>query len=240
MRSENARAVVFDLDDTLYLERGFVTSGFSAVQERLVSLGHPPANYAQTFLTLIEQNGSGKVFDDALAAHGIRPNPALIGDLVHTYRHHTPSLEPQPGVVTLLERLSGQGVRLGVITDGAVSIQRGKLTALGLTSYFHTILATDALGPERVGWKPSTLPFITLEESLGLSGAALTYVGDNPTKDFIGAQARGWACARLRVPGQLHTRLKTPEGVAEVDSVAELQALLCGPEALSPGGRISA
>jgi putative hydrolase of the HAD superfamily len=214
--------LVFDLDDTLYSELEFVQSGFAAVHARLLALDYPEQPYAQTFWDVFEVQGSGRVFNAGLDALQCRYSPELIGKLVHTYRHHDPTISPRSGIPELLEAAVAAGFRLGIITDGAPAIQPGKLQALKLSHLFEEVICTDELGPDRRGWKPSPLPFATLEERADLEGPAMMYIGDNPTKDFDGALARGWKAVRLRLPDQLHHEQPTPPGVTEVDAVSKV------------------
>jgi len=65
-----------------------------------------------------------------------------------------------------------------------------------------------------------------MEEKAGLPGAELTYVGDNPLKDFDGALRRGWKCLRLRLRHQIHEAAETPLPVPEVRSTEELAEIL--------------
>ena len=218
--------IVFDLDDTLYLEREFVESGFAAVGAELEALGHAGPDWRAGFLETLDAEGSGQVFNTVLDRFGVTPSPELVRSLVHRYRHHSPAIAPVPGMHGLLDALGQAKVRLAVITDGASTIQRGKLDALGLTDRFEIILPTDELGPDRAFWKPSTRPFEEIEQRAGLPGSALTYIGDNVKKDFIGARARGWRALRLRLDGQLRCDLPTPDGVTELGSVDALAALL--------------
>ena len=60
--------IVFDLDDTLYLERQFVISGFQAVEDHLKTKGKPPHPYATRFLDVLDRDGSGRVFNKVLDA----------------------------------------------------------------------------------------------------------------------------------------------------------------------------
>ncbi|HEX6222335.1 MAG TPA: hypothetical protein VF115_14690, partial [Acidimicrobiia bacterium] len=46
--------------------------------------------------------------------------------------------------------------------------------------------------------------FEMVETRLGLSGDRLAYVADNPAKDFIAPNDRGWTSIRVRIEGQLH------------------------------------
>ncbi|WP_419523252.1 HAD family hydrolase [Lentibacter algarum] len=225
----SAKMLVFDLDDTLYAERDFASSGFRAVAAQLRTQGCPPdLPYAATFESILEREGSGRVFDGGLDLLGVPVTAARIQECVRTYRHHQPDIAPHPGIRECLTRARSLGLRLGVITDGSPEIQERKLSALDVRGLFETILATDSLGEGRVGWKPSPLPFQTVAKRAELSGANLLYVGDNPLKDFEGAIREGWQCVRLRLDGQLHAHRPTPKNVKETRSVAALAELLLG------------
>ncbi len=54
-------------------------------------------------------------------------------------------VEPYPDIVALRE-LAEMGVRLVLLTDGISRWQREKLRAIGLESYFETVLTSDDLG----------------------------------------------------------------------------------------------
>ena len=211
--------IVFDLDDTLYPERQFVESGFRAVEAHLYAQSYPRLPYAKTFLNVFNASGSGRVFNKGLALLGVE---ADVSPLVQIYREHTPSITP----FTDMPQLVALCGRPGLITDGSNTIQRRKLKTLGLEEAFSVIVCTDALAPNRACWKPSPKPFAHLEKETGLTGHQLTYIGDNPQKDFQGALERGWTCVRLRIKYQLHEAVETPAPVLEAGSIAELSGTL--------------
>jgi len=218
--------LVFDLDDTLYSELEFVVSGFAAVEHHLHTHEFPQHNYANVFWGIFQNQGSGHVFNAGLDQLDVQYTTDQIKALVSVYRHHSPSITARAGIDRILAQTGSNQIRLAVITDGDQKIQTGKLQSLGLLEQFEIILCTDELGPDRFGWKPSTLPFETIESRSGLVGASLAYVGDNPHKDFQGAQQRGWQTVRLRLDDQLHHSAPTPAGVIEVHSVDEILGAL--------------
>ena len=95
------------------------------------------------FLRTLEQiaaEGSdrGRIIDRALVAVGADHVP--VGPLVEAFRAHDPgSLAPYPGVPALLDRLRAV-VRIGLVSDGDVHIQRGKLRAIGLQGAFDVVV----------------------------------------------------------------------------------------------------
>ena len=86
------RCVVFDLDDTLFLERDYVRSGFAAVggwaRRRLGVSG-----FGERCWAAFEAGARGRTFDEALAACGVEPAAALIDEMIGVYRRHRPSIE---------------------------------------------------------------------------------------------------------------------------------------------------
>src|SRR4051812_34451058 len=110
------RAVVFDLDDTLFAERDYVLSGFRAVSQWAAdALGTNPASTFEELRNLHACGVRGTTFNAWLARHGL---PAiLVPELVSIYRAHKPLLRPFPGIVGLLTELA-DNVPLGIVTDG--------------------------------------------------------------------------------------------------------------------------
>ena len=216
------QAIVFDMDDTLYPEREYVLSGFRVVA------GHVALHYgldAETLFVdlkrLFDEGVRGDTFNRWLALHDL--SNSIVPALVRLYREHQPSLKLEAGVAALLTELRAQ-CRLALLSDGYESVQRNKFAALGLQAYFDVVLFTDALG--RDNWKPSLVPFRWMEEQLGLSGSALVYVADNPTKDFIAPRQLGWRTVRLRRPDGVydHIEPQTADQQAEHD-IQHLDAL---------------
>jgi putative hydrolase of the HAD superfamily len=210
------QAVVFDLDDTLYPERQYVESGFRAVAEWAHQhLGIPShAGYAG-LVTLFSQGVRGQTFDCWLERHGIVSKDA-VAQLVRVYRTHAPALRPFPEVTPLLTALRHRH-RLGLLTDGYVSVQQRKLDALGLEPYFDAVVFSDVLGRERSAWKPSLIPFRTTLERLGVKATAAVYVGDNPLKDFVGARHCGLGTIRLRLAGGVYNAFEPKDSAQAPD-----------------------
>lgn len=220
------RAVIFDLDDTLYPERSFVLSGFRAVAVHVAArFGLPAAQGYAELAAYFAAGIRGDTFDRWIAAHGWPTG--LARELIAVYRDHTPELRPFPGVVALLETLR-QHLALGLVSDGQLAVQRRKLTALGLERYFDAVVFSDALG--RACWKPSPAPFRAVLARLGVAGPEAVYIADNPTKDFLGARAVGLDTIWLHAPdGEYSDRL--PPSAAHsagllLDSFTALDALL--------------
>ena len=68
-----------------------------------------------------------------------------------------------------------------------------------------------------------------MEAALAGDGGPFVYVGDNPAKDFVTPNARGWISVQVHRPQRIHARAQTAPGGApqhELASLDELPALL--------------
>ena len=195
------QAVIFDLDDTLYPERQYVESGMRAVAvwaERELDVAADRA--FEELWQLFVSGVRGNTFNHWLELRG----PALgdhVAAMVRAYRDHEPRIAPYPGVRELLAEI-GRECRLGLVTDGYLTVQRRKVAALGLESFFHAIVYSDQWGRE--AWKPSPRPFEAVLRRLRVEPYDAVYVGDNPAKDFRGARRLGMGTIRVRHADGLH------------------------------------
>lgn len=226
------RAAIFDLDDTLYLERDYVHSGYRAVAGCLKT--RIPESRLFDFLWSRFQRGQAAGAFEALSAEfSLNLSPAEIAQLVKVYREHRPTIEPIPGMAELLSRLHPEFV-LGLLADGFLPAQRLKLEALGLERFFDAIVFTEELGRDK--WKPSPAGFELMMERIGNrdlgfgirvpktdidslkpetrnpNPASFAYISDNPSKDFLAPNRLGWRTIQWLYPGQVHAHLPAPEG----------------------------
>lgn len=202
-------AVVFDLDDTIYPERMFVTGGIRAVATLLDGRFPRAGGWEQVLMNVLESEGPFRLFDRGLAFCGRQRTPELIEELVDVFRHHDPVLEPWPGMVDLLARLRSSGVAIGLVTDGYLDVQQSKWRALGLEAMFDAVVfCADVDGMVRP--KPDRAAFVKVAAELGVCIGGdpnpLVYVGDNPARDFPAPDALGWQTVRVCRPGTWHAR----------------------------------
>jgi putative hydrolase of the HAD superfamily len=217
--------VVFDLDDTLYLERDFVRSGFRAV-DRWLAREHGAPGLFEHAWRRFEAGQRGRIFDQALPRLGLAAAPALVQRLVQVYRDHEPEIALLPEAVELLAGLRPR-CRLALLTDGYQATQRRKVGALGLESHCRPIVYTDAFG--RAHWKPSPKGFLSIQGRFDLPPARFVYVGDNPAKDFRAARALGWRTIRIRHPDGEHARARAASAADDAHcTIARLADLLGG------------
>jgi len=234
-------AVVFDLDDTLYLERDYVRGGYRAAAAELRRLLGRDEPFEQWLWRRFCEGQSGGAFDALSDAFGLHLAAEQIAMLVAAYRLHRPDIAPLPGARETLERLAVRGVRLGLLSDGFLPAQKLKLEALGLTAAFEAVVWTEEMGREC--WKPSPAGYERVARQLGAAHGGCVYVGDNPAKDFEAPNALCWRTVRLRCRGQLHYEVVAQQPAAAAQVViaapADLETALFGPPGQPPRGPAS-
>ena len=196
---------VFDIDDTLYLERDYVRSGFEAAGRWAAKWLAIP-DFGERCWCKFCAGSRGSIFDEVLRESGRNAAPSLVSALVECYRSHTPSILLAPDAAEVLEAIS-RTVFVAVISDGPAASQSRKAEALGLDSFANPILFTEILGPEFR--KPHPRAFEMVSQCL--SASVCLYIADNPLKDFAAPQRLGWVTVRVRRPGGLHYAVENPE-----------------------------
>jgi putative hydrolase of the HAD superfamily len=207
-----SRLIVFDLDDTLYLERDFVRSGFRAVEALLGRRGFFEAAWRR-----FRAGERGTIFDGALADLGVCRTRSLIRRLVARYRTHPARIRLCRDAARFLRR--PPQAHLAIISDGPLAAQRTKVRALRLRGLVHAVVLTARLGQRYA--KPHPRAFRTVMRRFRASPADCLYVADNPAKDFDAPRALGWRFVRLRRAGGLHANVASP-GIPEIRSCDEL------------------
>ncbi len=228
-RVRACEAIVFDLDDTLYLERDYVRSGARAAAHWVAAeTATDPLEAERELLAAVSRGVTRDPFGRWLRARRLDPQTWL-PLMLDCYRSHRPAIELDAGVERLLDRLASRRT-LGIVTDGRLDQQRRKVQALALERWPFTIVYSDEWGRE--GWKPSARPYQKVLKLNGVTPERAVYVGDNPAKDFLGARRAGMLSVRFRRRGGLHAR--TEPGVAastpdlEVTNLRGLARILTG------------
>ena len=192
------RAVIFDMDDTLYGEKEYVRSGYAKIAQVLPQV----EDAAEKLWQLFEEKKPA--IDELLKQEGI-DNEEIKKACLHAYRYQKPDIHLYPGVKELLEELRKEGYLLGVITDGRPEGQRAKIDALGLENLVDHIVVTDEFGGAEFR-KPNPIAFQTMKEKLNTAYSEMCYIGDNIKKDFIAPQQLGMRSIWFQNPDGLYVR----------------------------------
>jgi putative hydrolase of the HAD superfamily len=170
---------VFDLDDTLFAEFGYLKSAYKEIVKTFFD------GDQDLFRTLINLFLDGKnPFQFLLETyHGRSPD---LHSLITLYRNHTPSIELYEDVPAFLDLLKVRGFRTCLQTDGRSITQRNKIKALGLENYFNNVIISEEFGSE----KPDLKNYKVFEDEF--PNAEFIFIADNPEKDFISANYLNW------------------------------------------------
>ena len=193
---DGIRAVLFDLDDTLYSEKEYVRSGYRAAAKVLPQV----ENFAERLWAAFEAKKNA--FDEVLRQEGIPAEDWLV-PLLQAYRYHKPDIHLYAGVEAMLRSLRAQGIGLGMITDGRSEGQRAKIEALGLAPLFDCIIVTDELGGVQFR-KPNERAYRMMQSFFDVPFEAMAYVGDNASKDFKAPEALGMRSIWFRNPDGIY------------------------------------
>ncbi len=216
--------IVFDLDDTLYPERDFARSGFAAAG-RHAAEKHGISDLGARMLELMDAGHRGNLFGISLKEQRPHATPEEVAELHEIYRSHEPSgLQLFEDGHWALEHYGRQD-DIGLITDGHLVMQSGKVRGLGIAHRFREIVYTDTLAPERAMAKPHPRAFERMQQVLGRPGDRFVYIGDNPAKDFVSPNALGWLSVWVDRPGGIHHGAKVAEGGAPQVTIKNLRQL---------------
>ena len=211
-RAAELRAVIFDLDDTLLDRRGSFDAFVRDQWTRFVP-SVQAIDQEQYVQTLAEQDRDGYgprkgLFASLTTRFGLSADVA--DSLLTDYRAKFPSAcRLFPDAVPTLSSMRASGLKLGLITNGSLRMQRRKLECVGLGASFDTVLISDAEGIS----KPDVRIFLRALERLEVKPAAAAFVGDHPEVDIAGARAAGMHTIWRRNPDR--------SGAVEADAVID-------------------
>ncbi len=189
------KALLFDLDDTLYDEKQFVQSGFIIVAEFIEDkFKINKKDFCKILIDIFNGGSRGNIFNLALERVNVAYEENIIRAMVKIYREHNPKIRLAEDIKLLLTKLRGI-YSLGIITDGYFKVQKKKVQALRLEEMFDFIIYTDEYGREY--WKPNVFSYKLALERFQIVPGEAVYVGDNPHKDFIGAKKIGITTIRV-------------------------------------------
>jgi putative hydrolase of the HAD superfamily len=208
-RLTGIRAVILDLDDTLYPEQAYAFSGFQAVSDWLRGQMDCPFDPAERMRAIFLTGQRQHVFDRLLAELEHPEARALIPQMLQCYRDHVPQIALHDDARAAIRAWHGC-FPLGLISDGTLPVQEKKVQALGLPGLFDEIILTGCWEPAY--WKPHARAFELMENRLGIHGPALVYIADNCAKDFVAPRLLGWRTVWIQRPGGVYCDVPPPPG----------------------------
>lgn len=207
-----AKAICFDLDDTLCTYWDAAKAGLRATFQALAPEGFTSdamlsawAAEFKEFCPHLKASGWRERYWDhggstrtelmrrTLVRLGIESG-SLADDLSQQYfEERQRALVLFPDAERLLDRL-GEAFPLGLITNGPADIQRAEMERLGLASRFQAVMIEGEL---KFG-KPEPRVFRLAEERLGTGPGDLVFIGNSFSHDILPAIACGWKTVWVR------------------------------------------
>ena len=228
------RAVLFDIDDTLFgttefarlarknAVRAMCDAGLDLPVEEVEAelaevIAEFSSNYSRHFDKLLVRLGS------PLQDHA---TPAVVVAAGVCAYHDTKfrAFDPFPDVRPLLADLQKSGLITGIITHGWTDKQAEKLIRLGVIPHINNdaIFISDEIGIS----KPNPKLYETALNQLGLRAAEVMYVGDSPAHDVAPAKSLGMITAFARRASKWTPTDESERADYEIDDFEQLRTIL--------------
>jgi pyrophosphatase PpaX len=206
--------VLFDLDGTLIDSGAMILASFRHATRSVLRREYSDAD-------LLAAVGGSTLHEQMQAL-----DPELTEELVESYREHNSplhaELQPCAGVLELLDRLTDEGRRLGMVTSKRSATVEMAFKVLPLSDYFEVVITTE----QTEHHKPHPEPLLLACDRLGVDPHDAAYVGDAPF-DVAAAKAAGLRAIAVTWGGiHARERLEREEPDAIVESADELYDVL--------------
>ena len=222
------KAVLFDLDDTLYDD----TASYRHASERVArdiasecgvdaeALRHAYVIEAESFWQSLHSGNLQKgtiglrqrMWSAAMRSLGV-DDQVLAARAAEAFNHYRKErMELFPGSLELLVSLRERGIVLALVTNGLAETHREKIALLRLELAFDEIIIADEVGMA----KPDPRLFAHVCERLGAPPSASVMVGDRFDRDVVGAQGAGLQSIWFNVRNE-----PIPAGAAPPDAIVQ-------------------
>ena len=197
-----ARAVAFDLDDTL-------TDWWTAIKEAAVAVGAPEILDRVRAETWIQRDGVVVNRHHWRVLH--EPATFMATELVEPFLE---ALDPPlfDDVIPALEALRGR-VKLALLTNNPYGVDVLDRHGLHVDVFDSVVVADPSVR------KPDPRAFAPVVEALGLAASEIAYVGDSVSADVEGALGAGLRAVWLN---RWRDSWPLPPGVVSIASLSEL------------------
>ena len=227
------RAVLFDIDDTLFptsafaerarrravqamVDAGLAVDADEAYEELQEVVAEFSSNYGRHFNQLVLRLGS-KIRD------GVHP-AIVVASGVQAYHATKEHLAAFPDALAALDELRRTDLVRGVISNGLTVKQAEKIVRLGLSNAFsaNAIFISEEIGVA----KPHPRIFTVACDSVGVSPEEAMYVGDNPEMDVGPAHDAGLITCLRRGSGKHANDRGDHKPDFEISDFSELMTIL--------------
>ncbi len=168
-------------EDTLDIRELYFRSLFSNYRVEIESIVNG-APYVTP--TKCVRNALRKSLEDV----GLAVVSSLLDEVTDMFRKlHVELAKPMPGTEALLQRLSANGIKMGVITNSFVGDVKTILGALDLAGFFTVLIDSGDMN----AFKPMPEIFEYAMRGLGVTKNKVLFIGDEYYADIVGAARTG-------------------------------------------------
>ena len=233
------RAVLFDLDDTLFDHRATSRAALGELRGRFAALQRLSLDELEVrHVAVLEElhrgvMAGGVSVDDAREERFRRLLGEAAGNagVVHAsdaaafYRDaYVRARRPVPGALALLETLRPR-VRLGIVSNNVLSEQEHKLEQFGMRGLIDVLVVSAEEGVS----KPEAAIFRVALERLGTAAAETVMVGDNWGSDVLGAAKVGMRAVWLNRRGEACPNRAMATEIRALEPTAEVAGVILSP-----------
>ena len=224
------KAVIFDLDNTLYnfdAANEFGIRALAAYTEPVFGWDYPKMKdlYEESREKLTERMGDvGSAhnrllrFQNLLEEKKLPLHPHALEMAKAYWRGVLDNMALSPGAREIMEELRRMGIRIGLGTDMTAYMQYEKLIRLGLMEYMDFIVSSEEAGTD----KPGNAFFMLCARKAGCLPGECLFIGDNIVRDYGGAAAAGMQARWFIPPWKQKNHLRHSEtAFADKPSLAQ-------------------
>jgi putative hydrolase of the HAD superfamily len=213
------RAILFDLDDTLYDFRVYRTQRLHRALADVLAR-YPQLDRDELAHAAISEGVYIEQLPAFLRQRGVE-DAGLIDVAQEVYRRGWfDDITMAEDAAQTFELLRPR-YKLGLITNGPTRTQRPKIERFGLATYMDVLVVSEEVGVA----KPDPAIFMLTLARLGVLPAEALFVGDSPEYDLRGAAAAGIPFVWMN-PRQEQLPSEMPPPFAIITRLAELPPLM--------------
>lgn len=193
------KAVILDLDDTLYAYEPLDEEARARVREYTCGkLGITRLQYEEAYR--FGRSETKRQLGDVGASHnrllycqktleylGVNPMPMSLRMYETYWGTFLEKMCLRDGAREFLDRMHEREIKVMICTDLTAHIQHRKIEALGIAEDISYLVTSEEAGRE----KPSSEIFMLCLDKLKMSAKEVCCIGDSPSKDVEGAKAAG-------------------------------------------------
>lgn len=211
------RAVLFDLDGTLYNYDECNDAAENELFRCLQEFCRTDRKEVQKLLSRSKKNVKARLLNTAASHNRLlymqelceicEINPLIFALKLYDiyWNEFLKNMKPYPFVYPLLEYLSHHKIKIGILTDLTAQIQYRKIHTLGIADWIDNITTSEEVGIE----KPSIEMFCRARQKMKVAYSEILMIGDDYLKDIEGAKNAGMKYFLFENQEKIHDQIIT-------------------------------